>query len=204
MVLHSIICSLISGADSEHVQFKFAQTDGGWDLFLYRYLDEYVQKPIRKTVDNAFTMLDGVVLEIERRMCLLKETGAKNFLEYNVKTGKKLPFLIIVIDGMAEVIMQDRRRFEVLIRRITAVARFCGIHLVMTTNTISADTITPTIKSNIPTTIALAVSNRIQSRIAIGYDGAEKLSGEGDMLYYRADLPQPIRIKGVLCGPDKD
>lgn len=203
MVLHSIICSLISGADPEHVQFKFAQTDGGWDLFLYRYFDEYVQKPICKTVDDAFMMLDEVVIEIERRMCLLKETGAKHFLEYNVKTGKRLPFLIIVIDGMAEVIQQDRRRFEVLIRRISAVARFCGIHLVMTTNIISADTITSTIKSNIPTTIALAVSNQIQSRLAIDHDGAEKLLGEGDMLYYRTDLQQPIRIQGVLCGPDE-
>lgn len=103
---------------------------------------------------------------------------------------------------MAEVIMQDRRRFEVLIRRITAVARFCGIHLVMTTNIISADTITFTIKSNIPTTIALAVSNQIQSRIALDRDGAEKLLREGDILYYRTDLQQSIRIQGVLCGPD--
>ena len=203
MVLHSIICSLICGADPEHVQFIFAQTDGGWDLFLYRYFDEYVQKPICKTVDDAFTMLDEVVIEIERRMCLLKETGAKHFLEYNVKTGKRLPFLIIVIDGMAEVIMQDRRRFEVLIRRITSVSRFCGIHLVMTTNIISEDTITPTIKSNIPTTIALAVSNKTQSRMVIDHDGAEKLLGEGDMLYYRCDMNQPIRIQGVLCGPTK-
>ena len=204
MVLHSIICSLICWADPEHVKFKFAQTDWGWDLFLYRYFDEYVQKPIRNTVDDAFTMLDEVVIKIERRMCLLRETGAKHFLEYNIKTGKKLPFLIIVIDGMAEVIMQDRRRFEVLIRRITAVARFCGIHLVMTTNTIFADTITSTIKSNIPTTIALAVTNQIQSRIAINHDGAEKLLGEGDMLFYRYDMDQTIRIQGVLCGPDED
>lgn len=97
-----------------------------------------------------------------------------------------------------------RRRFEVLIRRITAVARFCGIHLVMTTNIISADTITSTIKNNIPTTIALAVSNEIQGRIALDHDGAEKLSGEDDMLYYRTDLQQPIRIQGVLCGPNND
>ena len=204
MVLHSIICSLISGADPEHVQFKFAQTDGGWDLFLYRYFDEYVQKSICKTVDDAFMMLDEVVIEIERRMCLLKETSAKHFLEYNVKTGKKLPFLIIVIDGMAEVIMQDRRRFEVLISRITVVARFCGIHLVMTTNRISSDTITGSIKSNIPAIIALTVSNKIQSRILIDHDGAEKLLLEGDMLYYRIDLQQPIRIQGVLCGLDEN
>ena len=135
---------------------------------------------------------------------MLPKRAPDHFLEYNTKTGKILPFLIIVIDGMAEVITQDRRRFEVLIRRITAVARFCGIHLVMTTNIISADTITSTIKSNIPTTIALAVSNQIQSMIAIDNVGAEKLLGEGDLLYCRNGMKQPIRIQGVLCGPSEE
>lgn len=182
----------------------FAQADGGWDLFLYNSCDDYLQKPILKTVDEVFSMLDRVVLEIEKRVRLFTEAGFRNLQEYNIKSGNKIPYLIVVIDGMAEIITKDRRRFNLLIRRITAVARFCGIHIVMTTNTISTNTITSAIKSNIPTTIALAVSNQIQSRLAIDHDGVEKLLGKGDMLYYRTNLHQPIRIQGVLCGPDKD
>ena len=203
MVLHSIICSLISGMNPEDVQFILAQTDGKWDLFLYRTCNDYIQNPILNTVEDVFSMLDGVVVEQERRMSLFKKTDAKQFYEYNEKSGKKLPYLIIVIDGMAEVIMKDNKRFEKLIRRITSVARFCGIHIVMTTNNVSSETITATMRSNIPTMIALAVSNKIQSRLAIDHVGAEELQVEGDMLYYKINMNQPIRIRGVLCGPGK-
>lgn len=204
MVLHSIIRSLTIGMRPEDVQLIFAQVDGKWNSSLYDSCDDYLQKPIHKTVEDVFSMLDSVVLEIERRMCLFSEANVIHLDEYNAKEGRNLPYLVIVIEGMAEVIMQDKRRFEMLIRRITSVARFCGVHIVLTTNIISADIITPTIKTNIPTTIALAVSNKIQSRIAIDHVGAEVLLGEGDMLYYRYDMHQPIRIQGVLCGSDED
>ena len=201
MVLHAIICSLMIEKNPEDVQFILAQTDGYKDLYLYHLFTDYLKQPILFEVNEVLSMLEGVVLEIERRLDFFKETGARNITDYNKKRKERLPYIVIVIDGMSEVVKQDKKRFESLIRRITSVARLCGIHIVMTTNRISSDTISGTIMSNFPTTIALALSSRIQSRIVIGHNGAETLLGEGDMLYYKRNNHQPVRIQCVSCGP---
>lgn len=207
--LESLICSILRTKSSEEVLLAIIDTKGV-EFPVYNG-DSLLMLPVITNTKDAFGFLDDLVEEIEHRISLFNETRARKIEEYNRMvpekqdpSQKKLPYIMVLVDEFSHLLVEDGKRFEKLIKRITAVARFCGIHLVMTTNIVSSDTITSTIKSNIPTTIALAVSNQIQSRIAIDHDGAEKLLGEGDMLYYRTDLQQPIRIRGELCGPDEN
>jgi S-DNA-T family DNA segregation ATPase FtsK/SpoIIIE len=109
---------------------------------------------------------------------------------------------VVIIDDYADLILTAGKEFEFLIKRITSVARFCGIHLVLSTKRVSADVITGVIKSNIPTQIAFAVPNAINSRILIDQPGAEKLLGYGDMLYNNPMYRHPFRIQGALIDSE--
>jgi S-DNA-T family DNA segregation ATPase FtsK/SpoIIIE len=109
---------------------------------------------------------------------------------------------MVIIDEFADLMLAVGKELETSIKRITAVARFCGIHLILATQRPSADVITGVIKSNIPTQIAFAVSNSMNSRIIIDQVGAEKLLGRGDMLYNNPESRQPTRIQGAFIDPE--
>ena len=114
----------------------------------------------------------------------------------------KLPYIMVIIDEFADLMLAVGKELETSIKRITAVARFCGIHLILATQRPSADVITGVIKSNIPTQIAFAVSNSMNSRIIIDQVGAEKLLGRGDMLYNNPESRQPVRIQGAFIDSE--
>ena len=202
MLLHATICSLICTKSSEELKFILAETEGT-ELSRYNGIS-YLDRPVISESEGVFVILEEAVREIERRIKLFSDSGARKLSDYNRISTDRLPFFVIMIDEIADAVGLDRRRFDVLIRRITSVARFCGIHLILTTAYPYPETITSAIRSNIPTSIALALPDQICSRIVIDHVGAEKLLGKGDMLYFKWNMHQPVRIQGIFVNSERE
>ncbi len=151
-----------------------------------------------KQANNA---LSWAIREMDRRYSILQKFGVQKLEDYNnlevVYKGQepKLPRIVIVIDELADLMMLAKKDIEDKIKRLTQLARAAGIHLIVATQRPSVDIITGTIKSNIPSRIAFAVTNYVDSKTIIDQGGAENLLGKGDMLYAPRDLPEPIRIQ---------
>lgn len=129
----------------------------------------------------------------------MAEVGKRNIGEYNsLKKEEGMPYIVIVIDELADLMMMAARDVEALIVRLAQKARAAGIHLVLATQRPSVDVITGLIKANIPARIAFTTAQQVDSRTIIDQVGAEKLLGRGDMLYLTADMPKPKRIQGAL------
>jgi S-DNA-T family DNA segregation ATPase FtsK/SpoIIIE len=143
---------------------------------------------------------------MDRRYQLLARSGKKNIEQYNqapdIAEGK-MPFIVVVIDELADLMMVSAREVESKIVRLAQMARAVGIHLVVATQRPSVDVITGLIKANIPTRIAFAVTSQVDSRTIIDMAGAEKLLGQGDMLYLTTELGKPRRVQGVYCREDE-
>jgi len=136
---------------------------------------------------------------MERRLRTFADAGKRNIDEYNaVQTGDRMPFIVIVIDELSDLMMMAARDVEALVVRIAQKARAAGIHLVLATQRPSVDVITGLIKANIPARIAFTVASQVDSRTILDQAGAEKLLGSGDMLYVTSSMPKPIRVQGAL------
>lgn len=155
--------------------------------------------PVVTEVDKTVSALKWVVAEMERRFKLLAESSSRNIEVYNENpTEGKLPYILVVIDELADLMAQAANEVETSIVRIAQMARAVGIHLIVATQRPSVDVITGVIKANIPTRIAFAVAANADSRTILDQGGAEKLLGRGDMLYLSSDLGQPKRAQSVL------
>lgn len=194
--LDSLICSMLCTKTAEDVRFILVDTKMV-ELSVYNGIP-HLLTPVITEEEGALKALHYVVRELERRIGLLSETGARKIEEYNRKSGDRLPYIVVIIDDLEDLMDSSGKEVEHLIKRITAIARFCGIHLVLSTRKVSADVITGVVKSNIPTQIAFAVPNAINSRILIDQTGAEKLLGRGDMLYNNPMYRHPTRIQGAF------
>ncbi len=160
--------------------------------------------PVITEPEKCISALKWAVAEMERRYTELAEQGKRNIEEYNkIKADDRMPYIVIVIDEMADLMMLAARDVEALVVRIAQKARAVGIHLVLATQRPSVDVITGLIKANIPARIAFTVSSQVDSRTIIDHIGAEKLLGMGDMLYQTADMPKPKRIQGALILDDE-
>lgn len=158
--------------------------------------------PVITQPDKVLSALKWAVQEMERRYQLLAQVGVRNIDQYNEKSGfQSLPFIVIIIDELADLMMYAPVEVEESITRIAQMARAVGIHLVLATQRPSVDVITGLIKANIPTRIAFNVTSQIDSRVIIDQMGAEKLLGKGDMLYVPPDASKPMRIQGVFMAP---
>lgn len=196
--LDSLICSILCTKTPDDVRLILVDTKVV-ELSVYNGVP-HLLSPVITDVERAFKALEFVAKGLERRIELLTTTGSRKIEEYNAKVAEnpdaeKLPYIVVVIDDYADLILSAGKEFETLIKMITAVARFCGIHLVLSTKMVSADVVTGVFKSNFPTQIAFAVPNAINSRILIDQTGAEKLLGFGDMLYKNPMCRQPFRIQ---------
>ena len=198
--LDSLICSILCTKTPNEVRLILVDTKVV-ELSVYNWVP-HLLSPVITDAESAFKALEFVVKGLERRIELLTSTRSRKIEEYNAKYTEKLPCIVVIIDDFADLILSAGKEFEYLIKRITAVARFCGIHLVLSTKRISADVITGVIKSNIPTQIAFAVPSAINSRILIDQPGAEKLLGKGDMLYNNPMYRHPFRIQGALIDSE--
>src|SRR6202042_2375851 len=147
--------------------------------------------------EKCISALKWAVAEMERRLRTMAEAGRRNIAEYNlIKKEEGMPYIVIVIDELADLMMMAARDVEALIVRIAQKARAVGIHLVLATQRPSVDVITGLIKANIPARIAFTTASQVDSRTIIDQIGAEKLLGQGDMLLLTADMPKPKRVQG--------
>jgi len=169
----------------------------------------HLVSPVITDVKAATAALKWAVEEMERRYQLFAHAGARDITRYNALADKnnehslKLPYILIVIDELADLMMMSPADVEEAICRIAQKARACGIHLIVATQRPSVDVITGLIKSNIPTRIAFAVSSQIDSRTILDGQGAERLLGRGDMLYLGNGMSAPVRLQGTFVTDDE-
>lgn len=165
--------------------------------------------PVITDVKAANAALKWAVEEMERRYELLAHAGVRDIERYNQLIMKeqryslKMPYLLIVIDELADLMMMAAADVEVSISRIAQKARACGIHLIIATQRPSVDVITGMIKANIPTRIAFSVSSQIDSRTILDTPGAERLLGRGDMLYIGNGQSAPSRLQGTFVTDEE-
>ena len=157
---------------------------------------------------KAADVLHKVVLEMESRYREFARTRVRNIEGYNKIAEKdpdykELPYIVVIIDELADLMMVSSKEVEESIARIAQKARAAGIHMIIATQRPSVDVITGVIKTNIPSRIAFAVSSNIDSRTILDKYGAETLLGKGDMLYLSADSSKPVRIQGAFLSDDE-
>ena len=164
----------------------------------------HLVSPVITDVKAATASLKWAVEEMERRYELFAHTGVRDINRFNELAVKhrrfsdKLPFIVIVIDELADLMMMAPTDVEEAICRIAQKARACGIHLIVATQRPSVDVITGLIKANVPTRIAFSVSSQVDSRTIIDISGAEKLLGRGDMLFLENGSSKPFRLQGTF------
>ncbi len=168
----------------------------------YNYLPHMLVPRAINDAQQAINALDWAIAEMMRRYTLFADMGGiRNFKEYNssdpVINGEeeKLPYIVIVIDELSDLMILAGRDLEEKIQRLTQLARAAGIHLIIATQRPSVDVITGVIKSNLPSRIAFAVTDFASSKTILDKGGADKLLGKGDMLYAPQNLPEPVRIQ---------
>lgn len=155
--------------------------------------------PVIVEPEKCISALKWAVAEMERRYKLLAEVGNRNIVEYNnAHKEESMPYIVIVIDELADLMVLAAADVETLIVRLAQMARAVGIHLVLATQRPSVDVITGIIKANIPARLAFSVASQIDSRTILDQMGAEKLLGKGDMLFSSPDFIKPRRIQGVF------
>lgn len=161
----------------------------------------HLLSPVITDSDKTISALKWAVAEMERRYKIFETQHKRNLAEYNAANpDEHIPYVVIVIDELADLMAQSANEVEGAIVRLAQMARAVGIHLIVATQRPSVDVITGLIKANITTRIAFAVASQIDSRTILDQAGAERLLGNGDMLYLGAESPQPRRIQGVFVS----
>src|SRR5690625_285152 len=169
----------------------------------------HLLSPVVTDPKKAAMALHKVVREMEYRYELFSETGTRNiegYNEYVLQNKQKaddrtpLPYIVIVVDELADLMMVASKEVEDAITRLAQMARAAGIHLIIATQRPSVDVITGVIKANIPSRIAFSVSSQVDSRTILDTGGAEKLLGRGDMLYIPVGRSKPIRVQGAFLS----
>ncbi|MBC1897856.1 DNA translocase FtsK [Listeria booriae] len=166
----------------------------------------HLVSPVITDAKAATAALKWAVDEMERRYQLFSHAGVRNMEKFNEysshpeHSGEKLPYILIIIDELADLMMVAPNDVEEAISRIAQKARACGIHMIVATQRPSVDVITGLIKANIPTRVSFSVSSQIDSRTIIDTAGAEKLLGKGDMLFLPSGSSKPVRLQGTYVG----
>ena len=215
VMINTLICSLLYRNSPSHMKLILVDPK---QVEMARYQDiPHLLTPIITDPEKTVSALKWSVNEMERRYKLLAEVGELNIADYNESLSHQrkkivvqddegheqraedgaMPYIVIVIDEMADLMMVASREVEALVVRLAQKARAVGIHLVLATQSPRADVITGLIKANVPAKIAFTVGNQVESRIILDQVGAEKLLGSGDMLYKTATMSKPIRVQGA-------
>ncbi len=196
VAVNSMIISLLYRNTPQDVKFIMVDPKRV-ELTPYNGIPHLLTSPIVDT-DKAINALKWAVAEMERRYKLVAEAGKRNITEYNEKNELKLPYIVIVVDELADLIAVAKQDVEAAIVRLAQMARAVGLHLVLATQRPSTEVITGLIKANITSRVAFKVPSQIDSRTIIDSSGAEKLLGRGDMLFVSAETTKPRRIQGTL------
>ncbi|ADI15972.1 cell division protein FtsK/SpoIIIE [Truepera radiovictrix DSM 17093] len=167
----------------------------------------HLLRPVVTNPNDAAGVLLGAVAHMERRYKMMSKLGAKNLDQYNQKARNldlpELPFIVIIIDELADLMITSPKEVESAIMRLAQMARATGMHLILATQRPSVDILTSLIKVNVPARIAFAVSSGHDSRTILDTMGAERLTGMGDMLFYQPGLAKPVRLQGPFISEDE-
>jgi DNA segregation ATPase FtsK/SpoIIIE-like protein len=160
----------------------------------------HLYHPVVVEADRAVIVLKSLVDEMMGRFRQLEKASVKNIASYNEKSKEKMPYLVILVDELADLMLTAAGDVERLLVRLAQLGRATGVHLVVATQRPSVDVVTGLIKANFPSRISFAVMSQIDSRTILDSVGAEKLLGRGDMLYMPIDKPKPARVQGALLN----
>ncbi|WP_281164809.1 DNA translocase FtsK [Liquorilactobacillus sicerae] len=206
--INSLLISLLYKTTADQVRWLLIDPKAV-ELAAYHDLPQLLA-PVISDPAAATASLKWVVEEMEDRYQRLASAGVRNIESYNQKAaehqqfGLQLPYIVVVIDELADLMMVASSDVQNYIARITQKARAAGIHLLIATQRPSVDVVTGTIKNNIPTRIAFMVSSQTDSRTILDAAGAERLLGKGDLLYLGSGSSQPIRLQGAFVGDEVD
>ena len=197
--VNSLISSIIFKAKPDEV--KFIMIDPKMvELASFAGIPHLIH-PIISEAKKAFAALNWAVEEMERRYQLLAEAGTRNIDMYN-KKGNNLPFIIIVVDELADLMLVARENIETAIQRLAQLSRAVGIHLILATQRPSVDVITGVIKANFHARISFKVSSKVDSRTVLDMMGADKLLGKGDLLFLKPGAVKLIRAQGSFIDDE--
>ncbi len=211
--INGIICSILMRAKPDEVKLVMVDPKKV-ELSGYNGVP-HLMRPVVTDPKEASVALAKIVSEMERRYDVFSETKTKNIATYNAYVDeknkslpedekiKKMPFIVVIIDELADLMLVASKDVEASIMRITQMARAAGIHLIIATQRPSTDVITGVVKANIPSRISFAVSSSIDSRTILDMTGAEKLLGKGDMLFLPMGESDPERIQGAFIDDDE-
>jgi S-DNA-T family DNA segregation ATPase FtsK/SpoIIIE len=208
--IHSMIVSILMRATPDQVLFIMIDPKR---VELNKYKDiPHLYTPVVMEPKEAASALSWGVAEMERRLKLFSKSNASNISQYNAKVSngqledenaQELPYIVIVIDELADLMMNMGKEVEFSISRIAQLARAAGIHLIVATQRPSANIVTGLIKANITTRIGMTVASGMDSRVILDTTGAERLTGKGDLLLSQPEYPEPRRIQGCFITDEE-
>jgi len=196
--LNAIIVSLLYQNNPEDLRFIMVDPKRV-ELPTYNGIP-HLLTPVITDVNKTINALKWCLNEMERRYDLLNKSGKRNIQSYNAATKERLPYIVFIIDELADFMMTSGREMEAAIIRLAQMSRAIGIHLILATQRPSVDVITGLIKANVPTRIAFSVASLVDSKTILDSSGAEKLLGQGDMLFMTAEFSKPKRIQGAYLS----
>ncbi|MCS7280031.1 MAG: DNA translocase FtsK 4TM domain-containing protein [Desulfobacterota bacterium] len=203
--LNSMICSILFKATPIHVRFLMIDLKM-LELSFYDGIP-HLLLPVVTNPKNAKLSLRWLIDEMERRYTIMAQKGVRNIDKYNQKMEKEgnelLPYIVVVIDELADLMMVSTREVEEYIARLAQMARASGIHLIIATQRPSVDVLTGIIKANFPARISFQVSSKVDSRTILDTNGAESLLGQGDMLFLSPGIGRLQRIHGPFVSENE-
>ncbi|WP_232725505.1 DNA translocase FtsK [Bacillus sp. FJAT-44742] len=205
--INSILLSLLFKASPEEVKLMLIDPKMV-ELASYREIPHLVT-PVINDAKEATAGLKWAVQEMDTRYEKLAHEGVRDIKKYNEKVTKKgrpedkMPYMVIIIDELADLMMVSPQDVEDAVCRIAQKARACGMHLLLATQRPSVDVITGLIKANIPTRVAFSVSSQVDSRTILDMSGAERLIGKGDMLFHANGASKPLRVQGTFVSDEE-
>lgn len=197
--IHNIMLSILYKNNPQECQFILVDPKRV-ELKYYQGIPHLIT-PVVADMDRAPSVFRWAVGEMERRYHLFEQAKVSNIDTYNERTGiQTMPYILIVVDELAEIMVRDPMGVEKSIIRLAQLARATGIHLILAVQRPSSDIVTGLIKANITCRIAFSVPSQIDSRVIIDQPGAEKLLGKGDMLFIPPDVSKPTRLQGAFVS----
>ncbi len=209
--INSILSQLIKNYNKNELELSLIDPKRV-ELSIYKNVEHV--KELATDLQSARTVLQNVLNEVKKRYKLLEKRNVRSIDSYNKKSEYKLPYRLVVVDELADILLQDKKNkkrnindttmtLEDYIVRIAQIGRACGVHLIVATQRPSSDVITGLIKANIPSRIAFSVSSKIDSRIILDNKGAEKLTGKGDLLFKMVGSEEITRIQSPFISDDE-
>ena len=206
--INSLIISMLYKASPQELRFILVDPKQV-EFTFYNKLPHLLTPNVITEVDKAVSAFNWAINEMERRYMTFKNFAVRNIDEYNetdeVKNGfnEKMPYIVIIVDELADLFAQAKKELEEKISRLAAKARAAGIHLILATQRPSVNVISGVVKANLPARIAFAVQANQDSKTILNVGGAERLLGKGDMLYSPSDSPELRRIQGAFVSNEE-